>query len=387
MEQQANPNSATPRPETFKIQAKYKNFTGIISIVIFAVVAFAVTSFLLKMNTIQYSSMPATVIVKINDPNKAGKTEYRKLPAHSNLPIDTVKRSFDKGTYIGENILFHQNPAFLMWTMLICIMISIAAGSVPAFVGQIIQLKEDFKLKPVHIRSGIFCAFALTLFLGFTNMRLPGYYAPPAIMNDLHILFKTPNAPNWIVVITIALMLPALTVIFLVGICSDKILSATQKIDDDPEQTLAVKDIEIATAKLKIIHKALQNVLQVLAVIVVFTVLTSTALGQSLKSTVGIDGFDLYPKEASLVYGLYFSLFLCIIYIPVYFYIKQNYNRLKEKANELNPPDEIKEKPWYKELFADTKFEGTALENLKLAFTILAPLLTSFLPESLHFFK
>jgi hypothetical protein len=84
---------------------------------------------------------------------------------------------------------------------------------------------------------------------------------------------------------------------------------------------------------------------------------------------------------------LYFSLFLSIIYIPVYFYIKQNYNRLKEKANELNPPDDVKEKPWYKDLFGDTRFEGTALDNLKLAFTLMAPLLTSFLPESLHFFK
>jgi hypothetical protein len=372
---------------TIKLEGKTKNFTGIILIILCAIVAFASTSYLLKTHTIQYSSLPKAVSVKVNDPNSPGRAKILKLQVYSNLPVDTAQRSIYGGKYIGDDLLFHQNPTFLMWTMLICIMISIAAGSFPAFIGQIRQLKEDFKLRPVDIRFGLFCAIVLTSFLAFTNMRLPGYYAPPAIMRDLHILFETPNAALWIVGITMVLMIPALTVIFLVAKCSDRILAGPQKKDNDPNQTLDITDIEQATAKLKIIHKSLQNVLYVLAVIVVFTVLTSTALGQSIKATVGIRGFDLFPKEASLVYGLYFSLFLCIIYIPVYYYIKLNYNRLKEKANELNPSDDIKEKPWYKDLFSDTRFEGTALDNLKLAFTLLAPLLTSFLPESLHLFK
>ena len=42
---------------------------------------------------------------------------------------------------------------------------------------------------------------------------------------------------------------------------------------------------------------------------------------------------------------------------------------------------------WSQTVLGTVKFEGTALDNLKLAITILAPLITSFLPDGLHFIK
>lgn len=42
---------------------------------------------------------------------------------------------------------------------------------------------------------------------------------------------------------------------------------------------------------------------------------------------------------------------------------------------------------WSQSVLGIVKFEGTALDNLKLAITILAPMISSFLPDSLNFMK
>ncbi|HXD94793.1 MAG TPA: hypothetical protein VNX01_16415, partial [Bacteroidia bacterium] len=135
----------------------------------------------------------------------------------------------------------------------------------------------------------------------------------------------------------------------------------------------------------KYLNQLLQSTLQILATIVVFSVLTSSTLGESIKSMVSVSGLDLFPKQISYIYGMYFSLFLCVIYIPIYYYLKNNFNRLKELASDpVNIPNSS---VWYTSLFGDVKFEGSALENVKLALTIIAPILTAFLPKTLDFMK
>jgi len=41
------------------------------------------------------------------------------------------------------------------------------------------------------------------------------------------------------------------------------------------------------------------------------------------------------------------------------------------------------EKGTYQQIFGEVQFKNTPLENIKLAFTVLAPLITSFLPQVL----
>ena len=143
----------------------------------------------------------------------------------------------------------------------------------------------------------------------------------------------------------------------------------------NPDFTSIKKSIQ----QLNFLNKKLENALQLLAVIIVFSVLTSGALGETMRAIFKIDGFNIFPKEISYVYGTYFSLFLCIIYVPVYYYIKLNYEELKDQASTIE--ETAAEKGTYDKIFGEVRFKNTPLENVKLALTVLSPLLTSLLPS------
>jgi hypothetical protein len=283
------------------------------------------------------------------------------------------------------SMLFNQNPAFMTWAFLICAMMSVAAGSAPFFISQIIELKRKFGLSRRKVWvGGILYAVLLDVFLFLTNNHNTSYFHPPQIIDHFHILFTSGSIIQGIIAAVLILILPGLSLMFLIGASSDSIyIVAKDKVHDVHQNS--IESIEEATKKIKYLNQLLQSTLQILAVIVVFSVLTTSMLGQSIRSTVSVQGFDLYPKQISYVYGLYFALFLCVIYVPVYYYLKNNYNRLKElAADPANIPDSA---DWYSKLFGDAKFEGSALENLKLSLTIIAPIITSFLPNTFEFFK
>lgn len=357
---------------------------------LFAIVAYMLTALFITQNTIQYSSLPATVTVQVRDnyyseysPNK---NKSIVLKVKSKLPIDSIDKANKasalkpvaaSGSPVIKDILYHQNPVFLVWLILICIMMAIAAGSFPIFINQILDLRREFNLGERYYKKAIGYALALTLFLIVTNGSLKGYYKPPYIIENFKILFSNSYVPLIIVSATILLVSPVFTLIFLVGL-------ATARVKDN--QTTQ-KGIEQAVKNISILNTYLQNSLQVLAIIVVFSVLTSSALGETIRSTLQVEGFELYPKQTSYVYGLYFTLFLCIIYIPVYFFIKQKYNKIKDTAYTLSTDDDDKHSKWYDKHFGTTKFEGTAIDNLKLALTVLSPLLSAFLPGTLGLIK
>lgn len=362
------------------LKIKKSNFLGILLVVVISTCTYSTISYIITHNAIQYTTFPKSINVWVYD-KLQGHEVLRVLPVHSKLPIDSVKPfsvQLKKGNAslsapVVSDILYNENSTFIIWTMLTCIMITVAAGSVPVFINQLIDLKNKFELKPKQVFFSVAYALVLAGFLAFTNRRLPGYYNPNMVIRDLHILFKNVNLLDYIVILTIVLILPAITLIFMIGISSNNILSETHDI----------KKAADAVKKINILNGLLNGVLQVVAVIIVFTVFTTSCLGVSIKSTVEVEGLDLFPKEVSYVYGLFFSLFLCIMYVPAYYNIKQNYNRLKENTANLDLTD-AETTTWYKELLGNSKIEGSALDNIKLALTVLAPLLTSFLPQNLH---
>lgn len=348
---------------------------SIIFIVVFATIGFMVTEHFINANLIQYSTLPKTISFKVHDEAKNAKDSVVifNLPVKSGFAIDTVAKQPAAPFIIGEtNILYHQNPFFPVWAMLILVMITIASGSFPIFTDQIIQLKKSFNLSIKPVLQAIIYAVLIAVFLEVANASGKGYYNPPKIINDLDILFKNGSILPGIVLSTIILVLPVIAVMFLVGPSSDKLLELEINKDN------AVK---IANG-LEMLNQVLRNALSVLSVIVVFTVLTSGTLKEAIKATVHIEGYDIFPTEISYAYGIFFSLFLCVIYIPVYFYLKQQYSYFKNSLAGINDLGDTKEK-----VLASLDFKSSAMDNLKTALTVLAPLITSFLPENLHFFK
>ncbi len=363
------------------VTKKVKSNVFIVSL--FATIAYTLTVLFITNNTLTYSTLPRSILVEVPDANKllADTTHNFKpfvLNVHSQLPMDTIKQKTKLPLKISEaQVLFHQNPTFLVWILLISIMVSIAAGSIPVSISQIGDLKASYGFKRPEITKAIFYAIFLVVFLMVTNNNLKGYYKPPTLINEFKVLLNHGYILEMIVVATVVLVSPTFVQIFLIGLVSGKVELEEKSI---PEFDKAIK-------RLKYLNKSLQNAMQLLAIIVVFSVLTSTALGEAIKRTIKIDGFDVYPNEINYVYGMYFSLFLCIIYVPVYFYIKQNFLKLKDEAYDLVTTEPDKYTTWYNNQFGQTKFEGTVTDNLKLALTMLSPLLSGFLPDTFGLIK
>lgn len=374
-------------------QLKIRDSIVIIVIVICASVAYYISSTIIKQNVIQYSTLPHEVNMKVYDELHKDSVIFR-LPVISKLRIDSIPPILSEDNITSRNILFHQNPIFLVWLMLISIMMAIAAGSFPVFVIQIYRLRNKFNLSFNQVLSGFIYAIIVVLILALNSSDLIGYYKPPDIIDDLRILLKHGDIIKYIVIFTTILSIPTFLVIFITAISSDNISfknSAKEKIKrEDANQIYADEDLlkqrkmelESIARQFEFLNQSLKGAMQILAIIVVFSVLTSSALRMSIKSVVEIKYYDIFPIEASYVYGMYFSLFLCIMYIPSYIYLKNRYAQFKEYLDIQQF-----EEQWSQSVLGIVKFEGTALDNFKLAFTILAPLISSFLPDSLHFIK
>jgi hypothetical protein len=168
------------------------------------------------------------------------------------------------------------------------------------------------------------------------------------------------------------LVVPVIAYIFLIGYCAKINTTNPQK-----------QEIELATKRLSFLNNNLNRALQFLAIVVVLTGLTTSLIGNSIKATIQISAFDIFPPEMSYAYGLLFAFFLAIIYFPVSLYIKQQKSLVEEMLSENTSNDEN----WVKKMEKLLATKSTALENLSTAFTILSPLIASFLPEHLQNFK
>lgn len=273
-----------------------------------------------------------------------------------------------------EKVLFHRNPVFLVWSTLIMIMMTIAAASFPVFIWQIKQIREKFRLQGKHLLQATGIALFIIVFLVIMQLSLKGFYDPSQMIDNFRILLRHGWVVRSIAMTTLLLQVPVLIVIFLVGISAGRIEADVRN----------RQSIETALSGFSMLNQVLTSALQVLAIVVVFSVLTTGALQQSVKSALEITRFDIFPREASYVYGMFFSLFLGIVYMPTFLFLKNRYGQFRQNLEKETDSLDEEKKEWYKNISGSLNFGGSALDNLKLALTVLAPLLTSFLPEQLR---
>ena len=324
----------------------------------------------------------------INNPSYPAKFKVVYLDSISIRFIREAKDTTISNINASNNIedkqgtVFNRSPIFLIWFTLIILLVTIASGAFPVFVWRLFILKKKFMLKWKHIIISFISAVLLIVFLVGLMGSMKGLYKPPHVIEKFGILLHNGNLIAYIVEAVLILELPIMMVIFLTAIASDNV-----KLTD-----ISQGNIKNAVEKITFLNKLLMNALQVLAVIIIFTVLTTTALGQSIKHEIIIENkdFDIFPKEASYIYGLFFSLFLAIIFIPVYLLVQYKGKQLKEQitGKTLIMEDvEKKENQEYQNLIASLDKENSIVDNIKLVLTVISPLITSFLPEQLHIFS
>lgn len=87
---------------------------------------------------------------------------------------------------------------------------------------------------------------------------------------------------------------------------------------------------------------------------------------------------EIFPQNFVYLYGLMFTFYLALFYIPIFFRLKFKGRSMMNKII-LNEDDDKK----YKYLSKIFLMEETALDNLKATLSILAPVLSSLLPNIL----
>ena len=117
------------------------------------------------------------------------------------------------------------------------------------------------------------------------------------------------------------------------------------------------------------------------ATLIVFSVLTTDTLRRSIMAELTINqfnvkGHDIFPQEFVYLYGLLFTIYLALLYLPIYY-------RLKYKGETMTlglQNDELAAgTPGNSFLITES-----ALDSLKVTLSILAPVVSSLLPNLLN---
>lgn len=286
--------------------------------------------------------------------------------------IDTTSAVHTKSVLIDrKKLLFHYNPDLLVLSILTLIMMTIASGSFPAFIWQVLKLKKLFNLKRNQILFAVLVASLLLLFLFIIQYFLPGRYSPGEIIGSFNILFKEgyEELLTCMLIAAMLLQIPVLTVIILIGPSSDSISSINN---------FKKENMVKAAFQFRFLNRVLRNAFWVLSIGIVFSVLTSDALGASIKTNLEIIGFDIHPQKMSFVLGLFFSLFIGAIYIPVYLYFKNRNNQFKEELLDNQHLMTEEGENIAQRIVSGIDTRHSFLENLEMVGTILAPVISSF---------
>jgi len=259
---------------------------GILIVLIFAIVGYLSCDIWLFSN-IKYQENEYLVTMLENENNKS----KNEVNADS---IDLLNKDIKVVKIDNNDLFFNRNPNFLVWMILILTMVTIAFAAFPVFSWQIIRIKEDFKLDKWHMFQSLLFAFLVIMFIVFFQKSTKGFYVPSKIIDNFGILLKHGYVVPSIVIVTFILQLPILILIFLVDISAKKI-----KFDIRNKQS-----IEKAFFRFSGLNQMLNSSLQILAIMIVFSVLTTSAIEHSIKSTLILTSIDIFPKEMSYVYRL-----------------------------------------------------------------------------------
>ena len=107
-----------------------------------------------------------------------------------------------------------------------------------------------------------------------------------------------------------------------------------------------------------------------------FSVITTSFLRKSLLAAVDAGSFDIFPIEFIFAYGMSFTVMLAIFYLPIYYQLRLKGVELNSKYTAVFTGDKEK-------LPVDKDFliKENGISNLKVALSILAPVLTSILGD------
>lgn len=287
--------------------------------------------------------------------------------SYHNAPKRTLDTSKDLLVDISK-IYFNYNPVLLVWMSLIAVMIACSVAILPVTGNYIRDVYLQCKLRPKQIYTAIVYALITGVLILLTNACNGHMLNAFDIIKRAKILVKQ---PEMVYVFVGICLLSAL-----VAVCGQLVVNeAISKLPDSiVNQTQTEK--EKTAGQFMLLRNSLKFFLMVDATLIVFSVLTTDSLRRAIIAELTVKGHYIFPQEFVYLYGLLFTIYLALLYLPIYY-------RLKYKGETMTHGLQ------HDELAAGTPGESfliteSALDSLKVTLSILAPVVSSLLPNLLN---
>lgn len=260
----------------------------------------------------------------------------------------------------GARLTLNQNPSLTIWMMTIAMMVGTALGLVLPISFQIKRLLKKFRTSAAAFAGLIFLTLLIGVFLMLTSKGNPGLIMSAFnIIEEFQVLLYDATQLMTLIYLTMGIGLVAVFGMLLVNYCITRLSLLA---NNDPAGILYL---------FRLLNDSLHFFLMAISVLILFSVITSALIQQSIDTVMTIRGFTLFPTEFIYAYGLIFTIFLAAIYIPIHYHLKAEGKRIADQLRESNESEFTEEKAKQLEMKEPTK------KSIQVLLTILAPILGS----------
>jgi len=356
--------------------------TGAIGIMLLSFVGLAL-SFCIYGCFLETSEFDRDGLVVLDDRVFVGEIDLRDVTTRidSTLSLSGVDAVAHKGNVVKvdrvNDLFFNTRPRLAFWIFMFSILIAVSFASVLPVVALIRSLVIDFSISWVKCIGGALSAIAFLLIsmvisLG-TEFRLffkgTLVYVTTDIMESFGVILKDPHVSISILIGLASLgALVSLTGLFLIMI-------GIERID-------ANSPVEVLAAKFKRLNESLNVFLFVIAITITGSVVTTSLLREALMECLPIRVHFLLPVEFVYLYGITFTLFLAIVYAPIYAMLRFKGSAIVDQVQL--PESEERTGNAIKPHISDSQrdvflLKSTSIDTARVILSLLGPALAGYL--------
>lgn len=283
------------------------------------------------------------------------------------LPAKVTKTTKPDKVIHYDELYFTYNTPFLIWIALIAVTVACALALSPVILKTIRDIYVMFGQTPKNLLWAVLLTLLIGFLMAFTNSN---HYVLMlfSFMDKEHCGILV-NHPHW---------LSALIMIgFLAGLlamCGQLLINNAIGALPDDLSVADEKKQKKASADFLMLRTWLKFFLSVDAALIVLSLLTTDALRLAIVQEVVVTGTNkdgVFPKEFTYMYGMVFSLYLALLYLPIYYRLRSKGACMVRAVPETDDG---------KKLIARFLITESPIESFKVAMSILAPVVGALLP-------
>ncbi|MFC2152029.1 hypothetical protein ACFLSE_05825 [Bacteroidota bacterium] len=276
-----------------------------------------------------------------------------------------------------KGMYFHSVPSLLVWIFIISAFMSISVGLIGPYINKILHTIKESKISITYrltIIGSVLIIGLITFFLEHSNtsfLKYPVEYKTVAdLLKEFNILLDDPKK-------TIKVAVGIMFSVAFTGMAGLLILNkAINNIQSDSIKQK--EEVHKVTLQYNRLRSDLKFYLYSLSLLVAGSILTTGMLRESILTIIPSANDFIFPIEFVYLYGLSFSLILIIAYVPIFANLKYKSQKIVAGVEGLSAQYQPEKLKAIKEKLS---VQSTIFDNIKVVISLLAPLITSFLPN------